>query len=354
MFGFARVSWEQAVAYRDHVRAREPFRLKELAERMAATGGPIEEMDASFASLVPLWGWFVGYVLDGCPGMGPRARMPFLTSSDWSDEQLPSLGGRAQAAAIGVEHYLRLVWQRFDPPASWEIYLTPKRSRVLHADHHTTGVPASSGGFWDFDFVYVTAGKVPENWGHSQRPEALLAVVLLRSEWSAPPEQERRASVLAPLLGVDLGPEPEVAAVSPVWSWPEDWWKQKAGDVRERPVGDEMTLWRGRAEHLDEPAKLAPLPADEVARALAANGFVGEGGPVDAESLVGTGEEVVELGHVREAAQVQVMVADGAVRAVHLEPVALTKAEWRALTGDLRALARRAGARFVADDRIDG
>ncbi len=112
------------MAYRDHVRAREPYRLRDLARWMAATGGPLEAADASFASLVPVWQWYVSFVLAGCPGIDPRLRMPFLTAEalpdGWPGDrgELSSPGARAQAAAIGLEHYLRLIWQRYDPPAT--------------------------------------------------------------------------------------------------------------------------------------------------------------------------------------------------------------------------------------------
>jgi hypothetical protein len=358
---FAHVSWEQAVAYRDHVRAREPYRLRDLARWMAATNGPIEAADASFASLVPVWQWFVGFLLDGCPGIDPRARMPFVTAEDMPDGwpgdrgELPAVGARAQAAAVAMEHYLGLVWQRYDPPATWEIYITPRRARTPDYIHFSTGVRVSSGGTWIVDAIYTLAIQVIDDRIYARRPEALLEWAIRKMGWSTAPGQDPGPSLLAPLLVADLGPEPEVAAVSPVWFWPTDYWKAKSGTTRERPVGQEMTLWRGPVASLDEdPALLEPLPVGDVAALLAAHGFVGEDGPLDATHLLEAGDEdgMVELGHVREAGQVQVLVADGAVRSVHLEPWAFTKAEWTALTKDLRALARRLGARFMADDRI--
>jgi hypothetical protein len=36
-----------------HLVAREPYRLRDLAVRMRDTGGPVEAMDASLASLGP-------------------------------------------------------------------------------------------------------------------------------------------------------------------------------------------------------------------------------------------------------------------------------------------------------------
>lgn len=359
---FAEVSWDQAVAYRDHMRAREPYRLRDLARWMGSTGGPLEAADASFASLVPVWQWYVGFVLDGCPGMDLRLRMPFVTAEGnpegWPGDrgELPSLRARAQAAAIGIEHYVRLVWQRYDPPAPWEIYVTPRRARTPDLIHHSTGVRMSDGGIWVVDTVYTAAVNVVDDRAHGRRPEGLLEQLLkFDLGWSEIPAQPSAASVLAPLLEADLPPEPEQAAVSPVWFWPKDYWKAKSDGKRERSVGEEMTMWRGPAAALDEaPALLDPLPANDLAQMLATHGFVGERGPVDATYLLTAADEegFVELGHRREAGQVQVLVSDGAVRSLHVEPQAFTRAEWAALTKDLRALARRVGARFLADDRI--
>lgn len=364
--GFDQVSQEQALAYCEHVRVREPFRLQDLARRMAATGGPIGEMDASFVSLVPLWDWFVRYVLDGCPGISPDAR-PSLTyqSSDDTAETDAARKGResnwrTKLAAEGLEHYLRLVWDRYEPPAEWNVYVPPRRDRYGDYRENYTGFASPSGGFRVVDNVLAAAWEIAEDRGHARRSETLLNLQLITG-WDTRmdvPVQERRPSVLEPLLEVDLGEMPPVAAVSPVWSWPEDWWKPEpwtpGSQTSGGRVGEEMTLWRGRAEHLDEPARLEPLPADAVAIGLTGAGFVGaDGDRVDAGELLG-GEEVIELGHGAEAALAQVLVADGAVRAVHIEPLAPTREQWRDVTGALRALARRVRARFVADDRIDG
>jgi hypothetical protein len=359
---FTGVSWQQAVAYRDHVRAREPYRLRDLARWMAATGGPLEAADASFASLVPVWQWYVSFVLAGCPGIDPRLRMPFVPAEAMPDGwpgdrgELPSLGGRAQAAAIGIEHYVRLVWQRYDPPATWEIYLTPRRARTLDSIHHSTGVRMSNGTTWIVDTVYTAAINVVDDHVHRRRPEGLLEMLLkFGLGWSEVPVQDPAPSMLAPLLDVELGPEPEQAAGSPVWFWPKDYWKAASNGKRERPVGEEMTLWRGPVEGLDDaPTLLAPLPDEDVARLLAAHGFTGGHGRADAAHLLAAAGEdgIVELGHQREAGQVLLIVADGAIRSLHVEPWAFSKAEWTALTKDLRALARRLGAQFLADDRI--
>lgn len=52
---FQKTTREQAEELARHVMALEPVRLRELAVWMHATGGPLDEMDGSVDSLVPLW-----------------------------------------------------------------------------------------------------------------------------------------------------------------------------------------------------------------------------------------------------------------------------------------------------------
>jgi len=362
VIGSSGLSWKQAVAVRDHVRAREPFRLQDLARRMAATGGPVDQMDASFASLVPLWAWFDGFVLDGCPGIDPDDAMPsMLAKADMVPPDSPQweLARRYRPASVateGIEHYLRLVWLRFDPPAHWDVYVTPRGARVPDDIHHSTGVVTSTGGFWDMSLVQSIKLSVIEDRMFARRPEALLEWAVRQEGWSTAPAQDRGPSVLVPLLDADLGPMPPAAAVSPVWDWPKEWWKARPAPLPAQPtVGEPMTLWRGRPDDLDEPARLAALPADEVARVLAAAGLVAEHGPIDGPGLLASADAdgFVELAHPQETIQAQVIVADGAVRAVHVEPLAPSRAQWTALTSALRNLARTTGARLVRDDHME-
>ncbi|MDC7121195.1 hypothetical protein OMK64_06570 [Cellulomonas fimi] len=354
MYWFAGISPEQAVAYRDHVRAREELELHKLARRMRETDGPIDAMDASFDSLVPLWKWFVDYALAGSPGVGEAEWMPFVARADTVDLPVQSSGGRrALVAAIGLEHYARLVLDRHDPPATWEVVSSVSRHGP-EEPHQSTGVRCGAGPITVLTFVYPLARAVVHDRLHARRPDALLDRLLAQMSLPKAPRQRREASVLAPLVDTSPGVVPPQALVSPVWGWPAGWAYGGSSRPAAPPVGEAMTLWRGAPEHLEEPAKLSALPADEIAAALDRAGFLVQAGELDGAPLAGVSEEeVIELGHRHEVAQAGVLVADGAVRAIHVEPLQGPKDEWAALTRELGELARRLDARWLADADMD-
>jgi len=106
---FAYLSPEHGLEFRDHVDAREPFFLRELAGWVDATGGPLGLMDASAESLVEIWTWFIGFVDAGCPGV-PADERPAEAPHFEPNEPL-----RVSAVAERLQHYVRLVVARYDP-----------------------------------------------------------------------------------------------------------------------------------------------------------------------------------------------------------------------------------------------
>lgn len=344
---FAGVSFERAQEFCDHVVAREPFQVQALARWMRADGGPVEAMDASLGSLVPLWEWFVAFVLDGSPtvesGVYPST---YPLPEQWVGKD--DAVRRRVVAAQAITHYVRLVASHEDPPAPWTVYVTPPGARVPDADHHETGIRRSDGVVIVPIWVANTAGQVVDRRPHALEPTRLRdhAAMYLRLHGSG----GARGSVLVPLLDADLGPVPE-AAISPVVRWLREPVEVPASPVRvRRGVGEEMTLARGPAAGLEDPGKFAPLPTGRIVAALAGAGFVGEGGePVTAADLV----DGAELAHRDEVAQVAVLVHDGRVRALHVEPAAGTAAQWDELTARLTGLAADLGAWFRPDADLD-
>src|SRR5690554_1974525 len=94
MVQFHLTSRVQALEFRDYVRAREPFKLQELARRIVASGGSVDDLDASFASLVPLWAWFINFAQAGCPGVDPG-----VVPARWRDP----VAGRADTPELRLE-----------------------------------------------------------------------------------------------------------------------------------------------------------------------------------------------------------------------------------------------------------
>lgn len=141
--------------------------------------------------------------------------------------------------------------------------------------------------------------------------------------------------------------------VSPVTRWPVEWWPPgSARRARSTPapprrrVGEEMVLAAGPALGLDdEPWLLAPLNATTVAEVLNVAGFVAEQGErITSSDLVVDGRE---FAHRSGVAQLDVLVYDGTLRALHLVPIGDDAAQWQRTVGPLHELATEVGARFL-------
>src|SRR5690606_20000802 len=197
---FKHTSRVQALEFRDYVRAREPFKLQELARRIVASGGSVEELDASFASLVPLWAWFVDFARAGCPGVESgvvpaRWRDLVAGGADTPERRLEMASRRKRiVVAEGMEHYLRLVWEGHAAPTSWECYVTPERERELVGIHQATGITAA--GIWREVNLAEGLEDAPLTGRiHAHRADGLLALLLRRERWAEVPVQERGPSV---------------------------------------------------------------------------------------------------------------------------------------------------------------
>ena len=102
------------------VRAREPARLHELGRWVAATGGPVDALDGSWSSLVPLWEWLIGFVDDGLPLVSAAAR-PANHVHPVPVRPLPPLLLPLLYVAESVAHYCAVVARRAAPGADWVV-----------------------------------------------------------------------------------------------------------------------------------------------------------------------------------------------------------------------------------------
>jgi len=363
---FKHTSRVQAWEFRDYVRARELFKLQELARRIVASGGSVDELDASFASLVPLWEWFVDFAQAGCPGVDSgvvpaRWRDLVAGGADTPERRAEfEMSRKARVVAEGMEHYLRLVWDRYAPPTSWEIYITPERERELFGIHHATGITAA-GRWREVNLAEGRVNSLLDGRGHADRADGLVALLMRRERWTDLPVQERGPSVLAPYLDMDLGPIPEAAAISPVWVWPQVGPAEVRAGRKQAP-GEPVLLWRGTFDDLERPELLGVLDAGAVTEALAELGFVGpEGAPLDEEGLMVLASQagqddgdgvVANVAHRDEAAQAGVVVVGGTVRMLQVEPFDADRKTWTVITKRLRALASSQKARFIKESHM--
>lgn len=350
---FSKLSLARAQEFRDHMVAAEPYELRALARAMARTGGPIELMDASIDSLVPLWTWHVAHILDGSPGV-PADAYPsdspdpidyVEVHSHTYDRRSLHVNRAPRVAGQWVHHYLRLVAARIDPPAPWNVYVTPDRRKDWY--EHRIGILRSDGAVRIVDHVVGISAVIAMGELHDGAPDVLAKH--FQNDWFGPGREvvPQDGSILIPYLDLDLGPRPP-AAISPVLRWATE--PLQHATPAPPTAGTEMTLFKGRGEHLDDPRRLHPLPADQVATALTAAGFrAPDGGPVTPADLT----DGAELAHHQEVAQAAILTQHGKIRAVHLEPATTTPAQWDTMLTPLNTLAHTLRARLLPDDQLD-
>lgn len=343
---FFDVPADRAAEFRDHVIAREPYHLRDLASWMDQTGGPLDEMDASVASLVPLWEWCLDLAradfLGLTEGLVP-ATDPGLSSL--ADPEFGELMRQSDVVGDRLMHYLRLVVGRLHPPTQWGVYRS-SLGRRDHAHHQTAlllpgfQVPREGAfALWVHPVLNAVAVAIQRNRDETDRLQAIVVPAL-------PPgltvgDQDRLPSVLRPYLDADLPPAPEEARTSPVAVW----LAAPAPVAPQVPAGREPGSWsetilaRGPAEGLEDLALLAPLPADRVATALREGGFRDL---TEADVLA-----EADLTHPDGVAHLMTAVHRGRLRAVHLEPVDPDEETWERLMAPLRMLALELGANLV-------
>ncbi|WP_024286544.1 hypothetical protein [Cellulomonas sp. KRMCY2] len=351
MIQFAQISFERAVEFRDHVEAREPFFLQELAGWMDATGGPVEGMDASAESLVELWAWFVGFVDAGCPGVATD-----LLPADQPDSE-PCETSRLSAVAERVNHDVRLVVARYDPPAPWAVLRSPK-GRPPHIYQNHTGIQRSDGQVPDFEFVGIISRGLVTGRARTREPDRLLQLVQARYP-AVVLGGVRGESVLAPYLTADLGPVPP-QAVSPVLRWlaePEP--PARPAPAPPAPAGrgmvkqPQLVVMRGPGAGLEDPRLLEPLDEAVVAAALVDLGYTIEGrrpAPADLtldEATFTAGADDMWVSELCVAAH------DGRLRLVDVNQTVATPEHWDRVVSRLRRLARDLGAALGEPDDLD-
>jgi hypothetical protein len=343
---FANLSLERGLEFRDHVEAREPFFLRELAQWMDATGGPLNRMDATADSLVDLWAWFVGFVDRGCPGVAADA-LP----ADQPDSE-PCKAARLSAVAERVNHYVRVVVERYDPPAPWAVLRSPKGKPRDYFENFT-GILRSDGQVPYFEFVKNASHGVAQSDAKAREPGELLRLVLMRYP-AVVPDGVRGESVLVPYLTADLGPVPPQAAVSPVMRWlaePEPPAPPPAGpQMMKQP---QLVVMRGPGAGLEDPRLLEPLDEAVVVVALVDLGYTIEGRrPVPADLTV---DEATFIAAVDDQWFSELCVAahDGRLRLVDLNQTVATPRHWSRVVRRLRRLARDLGAALGEPDMLD-
>lgn len=375
------LSFSDAQAYCEWVQRREPARLAELVRWLRATDGPIEDLDASVESLVPLWTWFLGFVYAGLPGVEDDALVGWWTEPEpgqaadtgtvphgWYEPppagsgRPDPLARRTQYAGEAIGHYLMLVCRRLDPDAHWVVHreTTAQRAAISPCQHHT-GIAVTGSELVIWDALRNGVSGARDRSPRHVVPTRLRDVFFVhRAPELHPGAQPRGAPVLldlppgavepprwtpSALSGEGQTPEGSTAlpAVHPV--------EPATGVSDGLPLG-EFEMINGPREGLDDPALLTPLDAQALARGLTQLGFRfgdsgGDRAPRAADLLQDDAQAVRDAPGVSMVAQAWVL--DGALLGLFFEPLDATDTPAaQALTAAIGDLAASVGARLTA------
>lgn len=336
------LSLAQAQTFCDHVIAREPVRLIELAQWMTLTGGPIELMDGSFGSLIPFWEWFVPYLRSDMPGVGPTARaglvIAFDRPGDKTDEELRS--GYAQEV---VTHYVMQVVRTYAPQTKWAVLDDPGNLQNHWIGYNLDGrevIPVAL-----LLTRFARRGMYGER--NSDRPDGLAEFMVqffrrienqMRSSISGGP------SILQPLVGLSTDGFPDLAYTPPIFTQshrtPNDESKEDA------QLEEDIWVLAGIGARTDELAHFPPLPAAAVTDQLYQLNSILNGPPLQLPVLTVDTNEFYLGNHNM---QVTTMAAGGTLRAVYLQVLDLTEQQWTTIRQTLDRFGQTTRTRFAAE-----
>ncbi|MCC2333772.1 hypothetical protein [Cellulomonas wangsupingiae] len=338
---------EQAWDVVRHIEARAPYRLCLLAERMRDTDGPLDQMDASLESLVPMWEWFTTLAMAGYPDVPtdvPPTDEPRIVAH--ARPEYVDLARRRALMCEGLTHYIELVVRRIDPRSRWDLWL--QKGRIRMAQHQEPVLRLSDGT--PIHVIYLPGGmarRYEKGELHAGRdPLALRKNITedLPSSWRR--DQDPQPSVLAPYLAYAGQTPPALVTSSPLavlFDAPTPAPAEPFDDV-----GVELLLAVGPAAGLDDPRHFAPLSVDTVAAVLTELDLAHEDGrPVRPRELL---EDGTQLFAADGTAMVETIATDGALRALSVEPAGGgTAASWARIEDGLRRLAESLGGHLASD-----
>ncbi|WP_129586730.1 hypothetical protein [Microterricola viridarii] len=327
-----------AERYLQHVIQRGPIRLVDLAHHMAATGGPIELMDGSHASLVPLWEWHVQQWRAGFPGIAEGASSSYAQFLGLTG---PTESLRATYAAEPFAHYLFEMVRRYSPDAHWG----PYPWRVKSDDRRNE--PAVLCSVWGLVMAEeparnATARLLQGRPGRDSptRFYDLLEFILKLS--AHPVVLPPAGSILTPLLQIAPAPRDDPGRLVPHrGSTPVP--ATGAGPALIGPTEDLIVVAPGAdLENVEQ----AP-PLDEVAACIGLTALGGhlDGDPITPRALLDGCSIIVG----DELALVQAVSAGGRLRGLGFEPINVTPARWAELQSEMRAFAHSLGAQLRMD-----
>lgn len=346
---FSDLSAADAELYRAVIEEDGPIRLAELAQLLQRDGQNLDQFDGSVESLVPLWTWFINFANAGFSGVpeDARSRQESIKQSGLNDS-------RSRYASEFIAHYMFGVTKRQLIDVRWVV-----ETRANMTSTHETRA----------QFTLDSGNKITADL-FSWCKRMALALAMEHPTATAPDSLKTRAqdSILnfgpvtderirkTPRSGVSIleglgepGPRRPPLTFSPAAerSAPET-----AEPENDEPVGDEFILAAPDAdvENLED---ARPLDAEAVAQTLTRLGFVtSEGEPMTA--AVALAEEMTEFMRAdHEVAVFATAAYGGKLRAVHVDAINPTKAQWQEVMAALQTLASSLDAKLAREDEFD-
>lgn len=337
------VSVADAHRWRDFVASSERRWLTQLAHWLVATKGPIEALDFTVDSLVPLWAWYVAWYRDGLPGVPEHVRQETgyafrnnepRTEGDWEDERC---GWSAQA----LSHYVAATVRRYDPEASYEVKPIVPRSRHQFMENDTFFV---AFGEWVMHGIGVPGAvfRIDDSRFSSADPARIYEIVVatypaILEREPAPPSYD--------LVELSEHPVPtvEVPLFDKVETTPEE---RQRGARRADPFAV-ILVHRSVEEADDEELHVAPpIPMGALLAMLDQISAGDDAEPVTETLLL---RDYGETTAFEGGMSIETNAIDGTVRAVRFDAMDITKSDRTRFNRALRTLTRLANGHLIPD-----
>jgi hypothetical protein len=329
----AGVNWWQisradAEAFRDHVVRRSAARLIDLARQMKATGGPIELMDATPASLVPLWEWYLRMVEEDFPGTRDDAVPSVARFLGFED--LPKDLLRAGYVAESFEHYLFLITDNVTGDARWEVSSAKSTATIIDDETNRAGIVSSANGFLSAqETLFRLALRAIRARPVARDPKVLENFFRNRVSLSDPSLQPRYRLL-------ELANEPEVPWDDPVRQPPIRRDAVRVATRSDGPSGFALVIGAIASDPGGDLPSMKPLNERDVARLLRKLGFR-EGEAFVTPDALSRGD--VQLMDRDGSVIVDCYQADGRLRLFSVEPHGGDEAAWKEVEQQLRRFA---------------
>lgn len=271
----------------EHARAiigQHAARLWDLAHLMAGDGGPVDSMDASLESLIPLWAWYRRFLDAGMPGVSLDARPARGRIVEFGGDRT-DIDWRVPSTEEMVTSYGFEVVRRAYPHARWALL-----DDAIDGDHQATGIDLGAPGWRFVSATSVGSGagsSYLHGWEDMLRNDRLQEIVELNYfSGSVAAPSPTGVSILTPLLGIPRPDDSPATGPVPIYTPALTRRVSKARAAKEAEAnrtrgdltfGGEYVLAAPGA-YIDDLENSTPLPTRDIIRILNDHGYTTDDG----------------------------------------------------------------------------